>query len=139
MSRLKVIENKKSSTRKYLKILQRYKKYSKADIEGNIDVKGALERYLYLAIQSAIDLAEAIIAHKEFRKPATMAEAFFILNEEGFIPAKLTGKLSRMAGFRNIIVHDYEKIDYDIVLDILHNRLQDIDNFLKKISVKLNL
>lgn len=78
MSNLKVIENKKSAIRKYLKILQRYRKRSKKEIEGDIDIKGAVERYLYLAVQSTIDLAEAIIAYKSFRKPTTMSEAFYI-------------------------------------------------------------
>jgi uncharacterized protein YutE (UPF0331/DUF86 family) len=139
VSNLKVIENKKSSARKYLKILQRYKKYSKKEIEDDVDIKGALERYLYLAIQSTIDLAEAIIAYKDFRKPTAMTEAFYILNEEGFIPARLTGELAKMVGFRNIVAHDYERIDYDIVLDVLQNKLKDIDKFLKEISAKLGL
>ena len=139
MSSIKVIENKISSARKYLKILQRYKGYKKEDIEGNIDIRGAVERYLYLAIQSAIDLAEAVIAYKGFRKPTTMSEAFYILNEEDFISDKLAGRLAMMVGFRNVIAHDYEKIDYDIVLDILQNKLKDIEIFLKEISKKLKL
>lgn len=139
MSNLKVIENKKSSVLKYLKILQRYRKYSRVDIEDNIDIRGAIERYLYLAIQSAIDLAEAIIAYKDFRKPTTMTEAFYILNEEGLISDDLTKKLTKIVGFRNIVAHDYEKIDYDIVFDILRNKLKDVEKFLTEISKKLKL
>jgi len=139
MSNVKVIENKKSSIRKYLKILQRYNNYSRKEIEDNIDIRGAIERYLYLVIQSTIDLAEAIIAYKNFRKPATMTESFYILNEERLISNNLTKKLAKMVGFRNIIAHDYEKIDYNIVLDVLKNRLKDIDKFLKEVSSKLGL
>lgn len=139
MSNFKIIENKISSIKKYLKILQRYKKYSKEKIENNLDLKGAVERYLYLAVQSSIDLAEAIIAHKDFRKPTTMSEAFYILSEERLIPDGLTKKLIKMVGFRNIIVHDYEKIDYAIVYDVLQNKLKDIENFSKNVSKKLRL
>lgn len=139
MSNLKVIENKISSIRKYLKILQRYKKYSKKEIEENVDIKGALERYLYLAIQSTIDLAEAIISYKNLRKPTAMSEAFYILNEEGFIPVRLTNELAKMVGFRNIVAHDYEKINYDIVVDVLQNKLKDVDKFMKKISARLKI
>ncbi len=139
MSSRKVIENKISSVRKYLKILLRYGKYTKTEIEANIDIRGAVERYLYLAIQSTIDLAEAVIAYRGLRKPTSMAEAFYILNEEGIIPPKLTGELAKMAGFRNIIAHDYEKLDYDIVIDVLRNKLKDIDKFLLKISLKPDL
>lgn len=139
MSSLKVIENKISAVRKYLRILQRYKNYSKDKIEDDIDIKGAVERYLYLAIQSTIDLAEAIIAYKDFRKPTTMTDAFYILNEERLIPQKLTKELVKMVGFRNIIAHDYEKLNYDIVFDVLKNKLKDIDVFIKTIIEKLKL
>lgn len=139
MSSLKVIENKISFILKYLKILQRYKKFSKKEVEDNLDIKGAVERYLYLAIQSTIDLAEAIISYRNFRKPTTMTEAFYILHEEKLIPEELTKKLVKMVGFRNIIAHDYEKIDYDIVLDVLKNKMKDAEAFIKEISGRLRL
>ena len=134
MTNLSVIENKISAARKYLKILERYKKYSKEEIKNNLDIRGAVERYLYLAAQAAIDLAEAVIAYKKFRKPTTMTEAFYILDEEGIIDAKLTEKLVGMVGFRNIVAHDYEKINYDIVYAVLHKGLKDINDFLRKIE-----
>jgi len=42
-----------------------------------------------------------------------------------------------MVGFRNIVAHDYDKIDYDIVLDILKNKLKDIEAFIREISERL--
>jgi len=42
--------------------------------------------------------------------------------------------MARMAGFRNIIAHDYEKLDYGIVYDVLQRRLKDVAAFLAKIS-----
>lgn len=134
MSSKKVIENRISLLRKYLKIVKGFQKYSRKEIETNLLIRGALERYLYLLIQSTIDLAEAIIAYKRFRKPTTFSEAFSILNEEKILPAPLTEKLTQMVGFRNIVAHDYESIDYDIVYTILHHRLSDIQAFLKKIQ-----
>lgn len=71
MTNLSVIENKISAARKYLKILEGYKKYPKEGIKNNLDIRGAVERYLYLAVQATIDLAEAVIAYKKFRKPTT--------------------------------------------------------------------
>ncbi len=131
MTNITVIENKISDARKYLKILERYKKYSKEKIMGDVDIKGALERYLYLAAQSTIDLADAIIAYKKFRKPTTLSDSFYILNEEKIINNELTEKMIKMTGFRNTITHDYGKLNYDIVYNTLINNLSDIDEFLK--------
>lgn len=134
MTNFSVIENKVSSIKKYLKILERYKKYSKKEIVESIDLRGAVERYLYLAVQATIDLAEAMISFKKLRKPTTTSESFYILEEEKIIKKKLTENLVNMVGFRNIVAHDYEKIDYDIMYDILLNRLKDIKGFLKSIE-----
>ena len=134
MTNLSVIENKISSNRKYLKILKRYKVYSRQEIEENVDIRGAVERYLYLAAQAAIDLAEAVIAYKGFRKPTTMSEAFYILNEEDIVSGELTEKMVRMVGFRNVMAHDYEKVNYDIVYDVLQNRLADVAEFIERIE-----
>src|SRR3989344_5191598 len=131
MSSKIVIENKISDTRKYLKILERYKKYSKEEILNDVDIKGALERYLYLAAQSVIDLAEAIIAYKKLRKPTTLSDTFYILNENNIISVESREKMIKMTGFRNTIAHDYAKLNYDIIYNTLHNNLKDIQEFLK--------
>ena len=125
MTNINVIENKISSIKKYQKILERYKKYSKKEIEDDIDIRGAAERYLYLLTQSTIDLAEAIISYKNFRKPSTMSEAFYILNEEKMISKELTQKMVKMVGFRNVIAHVYENIDYNIVYNVMKNSQKD--------------
>jgi len=36
-----------------------------------------------------------------------------------------------MVGFRNIIAHDYEKINFSIVYDVLKNKTRDIEKFLQ--------
>jgi len=126
-----VIENKISATQKYLTILDDYQNYTASELADSNEKRGALERYLYLAIQSAIDLAEAIVSYKNWRKPETLGETFSVLAENRLISNDLADKLIRMVGFRNIIAHDYEKINYEIVLDVLQNRLSDIEGFLK--------
>jgi|SRR3989344_6988754 len=130
MTNVAVIENKISAARKYLATLAAYQQYPRKEIEADMTIRGAVERYLYLAVQATIDLAEAIIAYKSLRKPATMGEAFQILAEAHFIPDDLRDKLVRMTGFRNVIAHDYEEIDYEVVYDVLTNRLPDIQAFL---------
>jgi len=134
MTSIDVIENKISAVRKYLSILDRYERFARTEIENDIDIRGAVERYLYLVTQSTIDLAESIIAYKKLRKPTTMAESFHILHEAGVISDELKQKLVQMTGFRNVITHAYEDLDYDIVFDILHNGKKDISDFLETLE-----
>ena len=134
MTDIATIENKITALRKYLNILADYKKYSKDEIENDLTLRGAVERYLYLATQSVIDLAEAMIAHKNFRKPTTMGESFYVLKEENIVTQELTDKMIRLVGFRNVIAHEYEKVNFDIVYDVLQNRLIDIEEFISAIN-----
>lgn len=139
MTDIATIENKISAIQKYLKILEGYKKYSRKEVEDDVTIRGAVERYLYLAAQSVIDLAEAVVALKNFRKPSTMGENFYILNEQGAISPALTEKMIGLVGFRNVIAHEYEKVNYDIVFDVLHNRLADTEGFLAAVKTFLHI
>lgn len=139
MTNINVIENKISSIQKYLKIVSQYRKYSQAEIEKDQTLKGAVERYLYLLSQASIDLAEAVIALKDFRRPSTYSEAFYILNQEEIIPARLTENLVKMVGFRNIIAHDYEDVDLGIVYEVLQERYKDVEEFVRSVKKSLNL
>lgn len=38
-----------------------------------------------------------------------------------------------MAGFRNILVHGYQKLDLDVLADVLQNRLSDLTDFVQAI------
>ena len=139
MTNFSAIENKISLVKKYLKILTRYKKFFREQIEKDVDIRGMVERYLYLGIQTSIDLAEAIISLKNFRKPTTLSENFYILEEEKIISKKLTEEMAKLVGLRNILSHQYGKINYDIVYDVLQNRLGIIEEFINQIKTKLKI
>ncbi|TSC93889.1 MAG: hypothetical protein CEN87_718 [Parcubacteria group bacterium Licking1014_1] len=139
MTNFSIIENKITSIGKYLNIVGKYRKYSKDEIEKNLDLSGAVERYLYLVSQACIDLAEAVVSFKDFRKPTTYRESFEILEEEKIISVELREKMVKMSGFRNVIAHDYAEINYDTVYDVLQNKLIDIEQFISEIKKSLNI
>ena len=39
----------------------------------------------------------------------------------------------KMAGARDKLIHDYFGIDYDIVWDIIQNKIPDLDHFLNQL------
>lgn len=130
MTTLDTIDNKISQVKKHLQRAGEFLHYSRPEIEQDQMVRDALERVLFLVAQASIDLGEMLIAYKKLRKPSNQGEIFEILQEQKLIPRALMEKLVKMAGFRNVIAHDYVRINYDRVFQVLHENLADIKEFL---------
>jgi uncharacterized protein YutE (UPF0331/DUF86 family) len=88
-----------------------------------------VERTLHLAIEVCMDVADHFVAERRLRVPETGAEAFEILAEAGLLPVPLATALASMVGFRNILVHDYARLDAAIVIRVLRSDLSDIERF----------
>lgn len=81
------------------------------------------------AIQASIDMGSHIIRIKKLGIPQTSSEVFSILSENKIIPNDLSINLQKMIGFRNIAVHDYQKLDLDIVVSVIEKNLKDIEEY----------
>ncbi|MEA3397845.1 MAG: DUF86 domain-containing protein [Chloroflexota bacterium] len=97
--------------------------------QDNKMLRRAVERALQVAMEVCLDIGRRIIAVEGFRYPETNQDVFRILAEEGVLPADLLPTLLEMARFRNLIVHDYARIDDARVYVILKKRLGDFDAF----------
>jgi uncharacterized protein YutE (UPF0331/DUF86 family) len=86
---------------------------------------------MLLAIQSSIDIATGMAVTLTPRRPDTYRETFHVLGKLQIIPEELAGELSRLAGFRNILVHEYTGLDIGRVYRILQDDVQTLDTFRK--------
>jgi uncharacterized protein YutE (UPF0331/DUF86 family) len=88
-----------------------------------------VERTLQMMVEICLDVANHIISDKRFRRPVGYADHFAVLRESGILSGRLTICMMKMAKFRNLIVHNYDKIDPEIVVGILKKNLSDFDAF----------
>jgi len=91
------------------------------------------ERNLQIAAQICIDIGNHIIAINGFRPPETYSDIFVVLGERGVISEDLAVTFQKIAGFRNILVHDYIEIDQKLVFDCLQH-LDDFRLFVQKVT-----
>jgi uncharacterized protein YutE (UPF0331/DUF86 family) len=61
--------------------------------------------------------------------PQHARQAFELLEQAAWIEADLSLRMQRMIGFRNIAVHEYQKLDREIMLGIVRERLGDFEAF----------
>jgi uncharacterized protein YutE (UPF0331/DUF86 family)/predicted nucleotidyltransferase len=96
-----------------------------------------VEHTLQLAIQAALDVASHIASDERLGEPATNRELFDRLAAGGWISKEHAAKLGDMAGFRNVLVHGYQDVDLDIVVDAARNRLEDLTVFVAAVRKRL--
>ncbi len=78
------------------------------------------------ACEMAIDLANHIIRKEKLGIPCSSAESFQLLSRQGIISTELEKKMIAMVGFRNIAVHEYKKLNVEIVEHVIKHGLDDI-------------
>jgi uncharacterized protein YutE (UPF0331/DUF86 family) len=103
----------------------------------NKTLRRAVERTLHVAVEACLDIGRRLIALEGFRYPEDNQDVFRVLAEERVVPADLLSTLLEMARFRNLIVHDYARIDDARVYGILKGRLGDFDAFADAVRVYL--
>ena len=118
----------------YVDLLKKHQNITVKDLEDDPVQRGFLERYLQLACEAVIDIANLINAEYRFRSAEDARESILILGEEGVLEKKFAQEFAPVAGFRNILVHDYVKIDYKQVIDKLHHRLGDFERFSQQVA-----
>jgi uncharacterized protein YutE (UPF0331/DUF86 family) len=64
---------------------------------------------------------------------------FYLLEENGYLDHDITEKMVKAVGFRNLIVHEYEKIELGQVFEIAVKDIKDLNEYLKSIFRKLGL
>ncbi len=116
----------------YLKQIQIEAKSQKIFL-SDFHLFGTAERYLHLCIQIVIDILHLIIIDLGLKKPESNYETISILFAEKIFSEKLADKLTAMIGFRNILVHEYGKIDRERIYKILKSRVKDLEKFREQI------
>ncbi len=98
--------------------------------KNDLDIQDIVLHNLQLAIQGCIDVGSHVISDEGWGVAGSLNEIFYILRDKGVIKVDLTKRMVSMVGFRNVLVHEYEDINLDIVYNILHHHLRDINDYL---------
>ncbi len=112
----------------YLRELRAIAPTSFAEFQ-QIEKRRACERLLQISVEAVIDLCHLFVSGLRLGLPADEDDLFMKLEQAGIFPAAMAGTLRRMKGFRNILVHEYGRVDERIVYDAATTRLGDLEAF----------
>ena len=139
MSRLTeaVLAEKASAVERHLARVAERLPETPEDFEPSTDSSDAVILHLWQAVQLVIDTALSACVHFQLGTPPTYGDAFRRLGEAGVLTAGLAKRLARAAGFRNVVVHAYEKLDLDRIHRIASEGPADLRAFLTAVREAL--
>lgn len=135
MDRL-IVGRKLDSLRRCLARIEAKRPSNVETLENDIDLQDVLVLNLSRAVQICVDLASHLLSDLDLPPPNTMGEAFDRLAQAGIIDAGLALQMKKAVGFRNIAVHAYDAINWQIVFAIATQGMQDLKRFAQVVAAR---
>ena len=113
-------------------LLRRLRGLGEVDRENFLNdpaLQAQAERWMHLAGEVCLDLAQHLIASRGWRTPSTYREAFSTLSSEGVLSTELAARMQSWAGLRNLLVHLYLEVDHDKLYRILTEDLGELEQY----------
>ncbi|WP_019558731.1 DUF86 domain-containing protein [Thioalkalivibrio sp. ALE12] len=101
------------------------------------DTQDIIALNLSRAVQQCVDIGAHLVTSLDLPPPNTMGETFDRLVEGGVIEQTLAERLKKAVGFRNIAVHNYERINWDITHSVCSRHLDDFRAFARLVSDRI--
>jgi len=121
--------NKDANIQRGLRRIEEEYGGNKQNLVANQTKQDAIIFNLQRACETAIDLAMYVVSQRKLGVPQDSRDAFSLLQIAGILPADLTYRMQRMVGFRNIAVHEYTRLNLDVVQVIITKQLDDFRTF----------
>lgn len=102
-----------------------------ATLARDYDAQDILALNLTRAVQLSADIAAHLVASTDLPPPDTMGQVFSTLGKANIISAELAERMVKAVGFRNLAVHNYDEINWNIVYAIAHKHISDFEDFAK--------
>ena len=124
-----VIQERLRLLAEYIEDLRAEQGISFAQYQDDKKTRRYVEHTIQIAIEACLDIGHHIIAEKHLPLPKEHRDIFQVLGEAEIVPGEAVPALPKMVGFRNRLVHEYERVENELVYGILKKNLGDLERF----------
>lgn len=133
MVEIEIVQSRLDAMNEYVTQLTVQRNLSVEQMLADQITYSAIQRWLQLASQAAIDVASHILSADFAKQKHNYREMLLALGSEGVLPAEFAQRFAGIAGFRNVLVHMYLEVDPNKVHEMLHEHLDDFRSFFEYI------
>ncbi|TWH47932.1 DUF86 domain-containing protein [Sporomusa sp. KB1] len=133
-----VVERKLMLLAEYVQDLKEIQQITFEEFTSDKRLRRYVERTLHVALEACFDIGSHWISDQGWREPSTYREIVIVLAENGIFTMEQAGTYQKMAQFRNLLVHDYAKIEPEILLNILRRNVVDLEIFVQRFEQLLH-
>jgi len=123
------IESKLDKLEEINKYLRKYQEISQDDFSVDFTVNAAAMHYIVQGIEIVMDIGNHLLKEKYHVNSKNYREIIENLGEYEIIPEELAQENVDMAGFRNVVIHDYEDINMNRVYETLQRAPEVFEEF----------
>jgi len=117
MDNSEVIIEKLLKLREYIEQIKQIKPDSYEQYVSEITTKYAVERILQLIVDIALDINNILLAYNDKPPASNYFNSFIDVSECGVFDSVFAISIAPSSGLRNRLVHEYEKINDEVVFN----------------------
>ncbi len=133
-----MVRNKIIRIQKDLAHLEEFTTYSFDDVAKEYKTHKIVERIIEVVVNEAIDINQhLIVTQGKGELPFNFRESFLLLAEIGIYPKDFAEEISKSVGLRNILVHEYQKLDEEIFYVAIKQCYEQFTQYCKYLLIYL--
>lgn len=125
------IKTKLFLIKSYYEELEQILSFSDSEIKEDFIKLRAIERVIQLIVDEIIDINTHIVRYQPLKLSIDFQSSFLILAENNILPESFAKKIAPVVGLRNRLVHRYEKIDVELLLNLIRKNKEDFIEYVR--------
>ena len=124
-----VVLNKVASLERCIQRIRQVYNLNDQNLYENLMAQESILLNLQRTCEVSIDLAMHIVRKRRWGVPQENRDAFELLRANGHLDSELSEAMKRMVGFRNVAIHEDDKLNLDMLKAIITHGLDDVLKF----------
>lgn len=134
----KIIIKRINLLTKYINRLKSLTTISLDEYLNDFDMQLITERLIQLIVETASDINSYLLVKLHQITPESYFDSFIKASQQGILTKELAEQLAKSTGMRNILVHQYEDINHQLVFSVIPQAVEQYSIYVEQITNYLN-